>query len=287
MTQLKLITAPTVRVVGRQQVDGGALLDFLGDHDILWERDPRAGGPESLVEVAGRLCYMSFAKPRPGGNAAYISHLLEAAHGSCLEHAVWNFLIYGVSRTLTHELVRHRAGFGYSQLSQRYVDCADVAFVVPPAMLSWHADWASWHEASAAGECDLDARPDFPGCERFDGWAECRRSDLREYAELTERLSAEAPADLPATDRRKWARQAARSVLPGCAETKLFATANARAIRHFVELRGSRHADAEIRRLAVAVLRAVRAEAPAMFGDYEEVPLGDGTVEVVTKYRKV
>ena len=54
---------------------------------------------------------MSFAKPRPGGNKAYLDHILEVGHGSVLEHAVWNFVFTGVSRSLTHELVRHRAGW--------------------------------------------------------------------------------------------------------------------------------------------------------------------------------
>src|SRR5919202_4719305 len=74
---------------------------------------------------------MSFLRPRPGGNAAYLSHIKESGHGSVLEHAVWNFLITGVSRSLTHELIRHRAGMGYSQLSQRYVDESVAEYVEP------------------------------------------------------------------------------------------------------------------------------------------------------------
>ena len=52
-----------------------------------------------------------------------------------LEHANYTLLLEGVSRSLTHELVRHRAGFAYSQLSQRYVDESHAAFVMPPAIL--------------------------------------------------------------------------------------------------------------------------------------------------------
>ena len=74
---------------------------------------------------------MSFQRPRPGGNKAYIGHLLEVGHGSVLEHAVFNLLFTGVSRSLTHELVRHRAGFGFSQLSQRFVDESKCSFVEP------------------------------------------------------------------------------------------------------------------------------------------------------------
>ena len=97
---------------------------------MTWQTDTEVAG-EHLAEVAGRVCYMSFAKPRPGGNQAYLDHILEVGHGSVLEHAVWNFVFTGVSRSLTHELIRHRAGFGYSQLSQRYVDESVAEYVEP------------------------------------------------------------------------------------------------------------------------------------------------------------
>jgi thymidylate synthase (FAD) len=83
------------------------------------------------------------------------------------------------------------------------------------------------------------------------------------------------------------ARQAARSVLPNATETKIFVTANARAIRHFLEQRGSRHAETEIRQLANRVLRIMKAESPNLFGDYREIPLPDGTFEIDTDFRKV
>src|SRR5262245_53982641 len=95
------------------------------------------------------------------------------------------------------------------------------------------------------------------------------------------------PPDADRTTRRKAARQAARSVLPNATETKIFVTANARALRHFVELRASRHAEVEIRKLAVAVLRIMQQEAPHLFGDYQLVPLPDGTFEATTPHRKV
>ncbi len=128
---MKIIRRPTVYLVGRQSIDQGEIDRFLDDHDVGgWTTD--AGSPgEVLPEVAGRLCYMSFKKPRPGGNSAYLGHIKEVGHGSVLEHSVWNFIITGVSRSFTHELVRHRAGFGYSQLSQRYVDESVADFVEP------------------------------------------------------------------------------------------------------------------------------------------------------------
>ena len=128
---MRILRDPQVYVVGRQTINGAALERFLADNDVeTWETDTDVAG-QKLCEVAGRLCYMSFAKPRPGGNSRYLGHIKQVGHGSVLEHAVWNFIFTGVSRSLTHELVRHRAGFGYSQLSQRYVDESDTDYVEP------------------------------------------------------------------------------------------------------------------------------------------------------------
>ena len=119
---MQIIREPTVYLVGRQTIEAAELDRFLADHEVsTWQTDTDVAG-QKLCEVAGRVCYMSFAKPRPGGNATYLHHILEVGHGSVLEHATWNFIITGVSRSFTHEMIRHRAGFGYSQLSQRYVD---------------------------------------------------------------------------------------------------------------------------------------------------------------------
>src|SRR5437868_5857910 len=126
---IRVIREPTVYLVGRQQTNAGEVERFLSAHGVAWQTDTEVAG-EHLVEVAGRVCYMSFAKPRPGGNHAYIDHILEVGHGSVLEHAVWNFLFANVSRSLTHELVRHRH-FSYSQLSQRYVDESVAEYVEP------------------------------------------------------------------------------------------------------------------------------------------------------------
>jgi thymidylate synthase (FAD) len=98
---------------------------------------------------------------------------------------------------------------------------------------------------------------------------------------------AELHPDEPKTARRKMARQAARSVLPNATETKIFVTANARALRHFIEMRAHPAAEVEIRKLAVAVLRVMQAESPNLFGDYEIYALPDGTEAAKTPHRKV
>jgi thymidylate synthase (FAD) len=104
---------------------------------------------------------------------------------------------------------------------------------------------------------------------------------------LVEKLMEKFKDEPDRTLRRKLARQAARSVLPNATETKIFLTANARALRNFIELRASRHAEVEIRKLAVAVLRLMQREAPHIFSDYQLTPLADGTFEATTPHRKV
>jgi thymidylate synthase (FAD) len=257
---IRVLREPIVYVVGRQVVSPEEVDRFLADHGVAWQTDTEVAA-EHLVETAGRVCYMSFAKPRPGGNKTYIGHILEVGHGSVLEHAVWNLLLTGVSRSLTHELIRHRAGFGYSQLSQRYVDESIAEYVEPDVI---------------AGDPDLHAL-----------WLEAVGHAHQAYVRLTEKLLSKFEDEPDRTLRRKLARQAARSVLPNATETKIFVTANARALRHFIELRGSRHAETEIRKLAITVLRIMQQEAPHLFGDYELVPLSDGTFEATTPHRKV
>ncbi len=76
-------------------------------------------------------------------------------------------------------------------------------------------------------------------------------------------------------------------MLPNSAETKIVVTANARAWRHFIELRASPAADAEIRKLAIATLRLLQDEAPDIFGDFTIKLLDDGTEIAEPAHRKV
>jgi thymidylate synthase (FAD) len=257
---IRILREPSVYLLGRQKVDASELDRFLADHGVSWQTDTEVAA-EHLTEVAGRVCYMSFAKPRPGGNQVYLDHILEVGHGSVLEHAAWNFVFTGVSRTLTHELVRHRAGWAYSQLSQRYVDESVAEYVEP------------------------DCIADNPALHKL--WLETVAQSHHAYMKLAEGLQEAFREEPDKTLRRKLARQAARSVLPNATETKIFVSANARALRHFIELRGSRHAEVEIRKLAFKVLNIMKAEAPHIFGDYQLAPLPDGTFEATTEHRKV
>lgn len=111
MKKDQVITEPRVYLVGRQQVDNKMMKAFLDDEGLVFETDTDVPA-EVLAEAAGRTCYMSFGKGRKT-NADYLERIISSHHGSVLEHCVWNFLVTGISRSLTHELIRHRAGWGY------------------------------------------------------------------------------------------------------------------------------------------------------------------------------
>lgn len=262
MDNQRFVTKPQVYLLGRQAVVQEELARFLDAEGMSFTTDSAAAG-EVLNEVAGRTCYMSFGKGRKS-NAEYLANILSSKHGSVLEHSVWSFLITGVSRSLTHELVRHRAGFGFSQLSQRYVDEGDARYVAPPLFQQNEALLKKW-----------------------EGAIETLRQAYSELAEAAAQYVQQTHPEMAPRDRRKWARQAARSVLPNACETKIFVTANARAWRHFLELRGSPHADAEIRLLAVEIFRVLKRESPNIFQDMTLSDEPDGMPSIHVEYSKV
>src|SRR6201994_4301794 len=215
-----------------------AWTQFAAPDDIDWATD--ADGGQALAEFAGRACYESWAKPNPATatNAGYLRHILEVGHLSVLEHGSVTFYLSGISRSLTHELIRHRH-FSYSQLSPRYVPEKDAAMVEPDVIADDPELHAKFLEASDAA--------------------------VRAYTELLEGLEKRFADVEHATLRRKQARQAARAILPNATETRIVVTGNYRAWRHFIAMRASEHADVEIRRLAIECLRQLRGVAPAVF----------------------
>jgi thymidylate synthase (FAD) len=232
------------------RVQAIAWTHFQAPEDVDWQTDAEGGA--ALAEFAGRACYQSWSKPNPATatNASYLRHILEVGHLSVLEHGSVSFYLTGISRSLTHELIRHRH-FSYSQLSQRYVPEGE-AELVEPAVI---AEDPHLHAAFvAAGE-----------------------TALRAYTELLDGLEKRFEGAGDASLRRKQARQAARSVLPNATETRIVVTGNYRAWRHFVAMRASEHADVEIRALAIACLGELRRLAPSAFADFEVTALPDGT----------
>jgi thymidylate synthase (FAD) len=250
---MDVIRAPRVTLIARPHFLEPAHLA------VSWRGDASDG--EKLAEFAGRLCYMSQANPAKRTSAEYLENIMKQGHGSVLEHAVYVLLIEGISRSCSHELVRHRAGFGYSQLSQRYVDESHAAFVVPPAML---------------GDAPLEA-----------AWLTQITTAQAAYVAAVEDLMRRYDGVADKVHRRKMAREAARSLLPNATETKIVVSANVRAWRTMLELRCGEGAEQEIRRMAVAVLRLLTAEAPRLFGDFEVYRAEDGADAARVTYHKV
>lgn len=219
--------------------------------EAKWQPDISDAGTDALAEFAGRACYQSWNRPNTATatNAGYLHHILDVAHLSVLEHSSATFYIEGVSRSLTHELVRHRH-FSYSQLSQRYVG-KDLAYVVPP---------------------EMKGHPELLESLETEMW-----NDEQTYVEWTKYLDEKFGQIVPSTERRKRARQTARSVLANAVETKIVMTGNMRAWRHFILMRATAAADTEIRALAIEILRELRAIAPATFQDFEIYRAVDGT----------
>ena len=226
---------------------------------VQWKGESTDG--ERLAEFAGRICYMSQHNPAERTTAEYLTNILKQGHGSVFEHAVYVLLIEGISRSCSHELVRHRAGFGYSQLSQRYVDESDAAFVMPPAIQGDETMETEWtrqvKEAQAA------------------------------YVQSVDRLMTKYEWVASKVHRRKMAREAARSVLPNATEVKIVVSGNVRAWRTMLELRLGEGAELEIRRMAIAVLRVLQQEAPAFFADFEVYRMEDGSEAGRVGYHKV
>jgi len=232
------------------KVQAIAWTHFEPPADVPWDTD--ADGGQALAEFAGRACYQSWKKPNPATatNAGYLRHILEVGHLSVLEHGSVTFYLSGISRSLTHELIRHRH-FSYSQLSQRYVPERDAAMVEPDVIAEDPELHAKFVAASDAA--------------------------VQAYTELLEGLEKKFADVEHATLRRKQARQAARALLPNATETRIVVTGNYRAWRHFIAMRASEHADVEIRELAVACLRELQRIAGNAFADFEITALPDGT----------
>jgi thymidylate synthase (FAD) len=206
-----VIASPRVQLIGWTHFEAPA--------DVEWDTD--ADGGQALAEFAGRACYQSWHKPNPttATNAGYLRHILEVGHLSVLEHGTVTFYLTGMSRSLTHELIRHRH-FSYSQLSQRYVPEHHAEMVEPEVIAEdpeLHSKFVAATDAAVAAYTEL-----LEGLERkFEGAA------------------GSGPASL----------------------------------RH----KQARHADVEIRALAISCLRQLQAKAGNVFADFEITALPDGT----------
>lgn len=233
-----------------------ALLDDMATHKVTIA--------DGLSELCARFCYRAFKVGRP--TREHIHHIIESGHGSVFAHVNLTFSIQGVSRTLTHELIRHHVGVNPSQESQRYVDAEDMEFVVPPLLIY------GWNH-----EDNLDI-----ALNRAEGWLSHQKHQVQLYQMEQGYLNNLLQnRNNPFGDRdtvKKRVNEAARCHLPGCAETRLTWTMNLRAARDILgnpSKRGSIGADLEIRRLAIHLLLKLMDVAPVIFQDFsvEQAPV--------------
>jgi thymidylate synthase (FAD) len=219
---------------------------------------PRNPG-EMLVEFGGRLCYRSW---EPGLNAnvtrvrtdrrEYFENILRSAHGSVLEHANYSFALRNVSRVFTHELVRHRAGSAFSQESLRYVRLTDIGFRVPDVL-------------------------------------EPVREQALQIVEQLEEFQRSAAEKLGLDEEgipfhvKKEATSALRRLAPIGLSTDIIWTANARTLRHVIEMRTAEGAEEELRAVFDEIAQIARREAPLLFQDFERREDGSW----MPTYRKV
>jgi thymidylate synthase (FAD) len=208
---------------------------------------------EKLVAAAAKLCYSSVGISSIEDNLneentdRFLNLLMSLGHESPIEHISFTFGIEGVSRTLSHQLVRHRIA-SYSQQSQRYVKLDQFEYIIPPSI-----------------EKDEEAKKLF---------IEAMEKDQEYYNRITEilfnnlytRMIEEGLTDKEARKRaEKEAIEDARYVFPNACETKIVVTMNARALLNFFRLRCCNRAQWEIRALATEMLRLVRNVYPTLF----------------------
>ena len=265
---------PGVVVLAKPQTNVAGLGGFLEgfDPDLHFPEylDDPIVLPDSsqLCKTSGQLCYGSFGRRRTKNEnaAAYFERLTSAGHGSVLEHATFNFLLYGISRSVTHELVRHRAGAAFSQISQRYVSGSVLRFVERPEYQQDGELHRIFEERADRAAAEYEAMAELL-LERQEGGASMLTADYK-------------------TDARKKVQQTARSLLPNETEAPMVFTGNVRALRHIIEMRADAHAESEIRNLALRLFLCLRTVDPILFGDYDLGELPDGTYTVSTRNRK-
>jgi thymidylate synthase (FAD) len=259
-------TTPAVFLIARPSIDlegmRGYLKDVGGESWLerrLSEADGSPNGGELIVEFGGRACYRSW---EPGLNPnvtkvrtdqrEYFANILRSAHGSVLEHANYSFAIRNCSRIFTHELVRHRAGSAFSQESLRYVRLTDIGFRVPPAL-------------------------------------EPVREQVLSIVEQLEEFQLSAASELGIDGEgvpfhvKKEVTSALRRLAPSGLSTDIIWTANARTLRHVVEMRTAPGAEEELRLVFDKIARVMQTEAPGLFQDFAR--LDDGSW--VPEHRKV
>lgn len=284
---MKIWREPKVTLLAKTQVYEPGLDDFLGGHNTTLPKLSLSADDTDLIpEIAGRVCYMSFGDKAGRSGPEYLKHILDVGHGSVLEHTNLTIIAEGISRSLSHELVRHRAGCAYSQLSQRYVDVEDMGLVLHPAIVGnpelEKMAQDSFERLLKEYEFVVDKL-----AEEYEFHAHKIAKDQGTSQEDIDKMTTKELMAHTRTARRKMAREAAREWLPNSTETKIVTTMNIRAWRHFFNMRGAFAADRQIRRFAVAVFKVLQPAAPWCFQDIKDHGTEDDIGCLVCDNKKV
>lgn len=208
---------------------------------------------EKLIASAAKLCYSSVGISDIEENldeestSRFLNMLMNLGHESPIEHISFTFGIEGVSRSLTHQLVRHRIA-SYSQQSQRYVRLEQFDYIIPPSI-----------------EENEEAKKIFVEAMEKDQEYYNRLTEIlfnENYRRMIEEGLTKKEAKLKA---EKEAIEDARYVFPNACETKIVVTMNARSLFHFFNVRCCLRAQWEIRALATEMLRLVKGVYPTLF----------------------
>jgi thymidylate synthase (FAD) len=263
---MKTFDQPEVYLISKPSLNWDGVEEFFkaeyGNTDC-WTDDGKPAGegnasdPELLPEFAGRMCYCSFGKKQGRKtNKEYIQNIIEMGHGSVLEHANFTFLVTRCSRGFTHEMVRHRAGFAYSQESTHYIDYCDqdqIKVLIP---------------SSIENEAIRNA------------YLEAYRATTAKYGQVFSTLKALGI-------KKKDICSTVRPMLPIGIESKLCFTGNIRALRHFLEYRCNEHNVLEIRLVAYKVFKILDKECPTLMHGLRSTVHDDGHPIISTDFRKV
>jgi thymidylate synthase (FAD) len=208
---------------------------------------------EKLVAAAAKLCYspVGINQIEEGLTddkvESFLNHLMDMGHESPIEHVSFTFGVEGISRTLTHQLVRHRIA-SYSQQSQRYVRLSQFEYIIPPSI----------EKNSKAKELFIKAMEE----------------DQKYYDEISgllfnEHYNRYIEEGLNEKEAKKKAEKEAiedaRYIFPNACETKIVFTMNTRSLLNFFRLRCCNRAQWEIRELATQMLKEVKKVYPILF----------------------
>lgn len=201
---------------------------------------------EKNIARAGKLCYSPKGITELNDNltdhtvANYLNMILDIGHGSVLEHSSITFGIEGISRSLSHQLVRHRIGCSYSQQSQRYVDSTDFNYIVPEEI------------KNTKNALDI-----------FNIAMKQAQVAYNDIAAILITKYVDSGMDLKKA--KKKAYEDARAVLPNATETKIVVTMNVRALFNFFKERLCERAQTEIREMALEMWKCCMEISPTIF----------------------